>query len=371
MSGTGTKRRRRTGRVALAAAAALAVGAGAVAATGIGLPSEDETKKEQSAVPRATAKVTRQTLVDTQSETGRLSYGDSTDVAARLAGTLTSLQTSGSVIKQGKEAYRVDNTPVVLMYGPLPTYRALTSGLEGADVKQFEQNLYELGYRGFTVDEEFTDATATAVKKWQKALGLEETGTVELGRVVYAAGPVRIDTVKASLADELKAGDTVFTYTGTVRGVSLELDLADQRLAVKDAPVSVELPDGRTVPGKIAATRTAVDEGDGSGGGAGGGGDDPEAETKIEVGVAFDDPNAAAGFDDAAVDVGFTTAKRENVLTVPVAALLTLAEGGYGVEAVEGTGTRIVAVETGMFASGRVEVTGEGLNENTTVGMPS
>jgi hypothetical protein len=59
------------------------------------------------------------------------------------------------------------------------------------------------------------------------------------------------------------------------------------------------------------------------------------------------------------------------VLTVPVAALLALAEGGYGIEVVEGTTTRIVAVETAMFADGRVEVTGRGLSEGMKVGVPS
>ena len=58
------------------------------------------------------------------------------------------------------------------------------------------------------------------------------------------------------------------------------------------------------------------------------------------------------------------------MLTVPVAALVALAEGGYGVEVVDGRRTRYVAVETGLFAGGRVEVTGDGLAEGMTVGMP-
>jgi hypothetical protein len=58
------------------------------------------------------------------------------------------------------------------------------------------------------------------------------------------------------------------------------------------------------------------------------------------------------------------------VLTVPAAAPLALAEGGYGVQVVDGDRTRIVAVQTGLFAGGRVEVTGDGLTEGLTVGMP-
>ena len=52
------------------------------------------------------------------------------------------------------------------------------------------------------------------------------------------------------------------------------------------------------------------------------------------------------------------------------AALLALAEGGYGVEIVEGSTSRIVAVKTGMFAGGRVEISGEAIAEGMLVGVP-
>ncbi|MEV0468763.1 peptidoglycan-binding domain-containing protein, partial [Streptomyces prunicolor] len=72
--------------------------------------------------------------------------------------------------------YRVDDDPVVLMYGAVPAYRALRTGEEGADVKELERNLKALGYGGFTVDDSFTDATADAVKEWQDDQGLDQTG---------------------------------------------------------------------------------------------------------------------------------------------------------------------------------------------------
>ena len=47
-----------------------------------------------------------------------------------------------------------------------------------------------------------------------------------------------------------------------------------------------------------------------------------------------------------------------------------LAGGGYGVEVVDGSTTHYVKVTTGLYADGRVEITGDGLVEGTTVGMP-
>jgi len=70
------------------------------------------------------------------------------------------------------------------------------------------------------------------------------------------------------------------------------------------------------------------------------------------------------------VDVDFISHARKDVLAVPVAALLALPGGGYGVQIVQGGATRIVAVKTGMFAAGRVEISGGGIAEGVTVGVP-
>jgi len=59
------------------------------------------------------------------------------------------------------------------------------------------------------------------------------------------------------------------------------------------------------------------------------------------------------------------------VLTVPVAALLALSEGGYGVQVVSGGTSHIVAVQVGMFAGGRVEISGAGIDVGTLVGVPT
>jgi multidrug efflux system membrane fusion protein len=356
-----TRRRRRKGRVAIAAGAVVVAGAVAATGFGLGLPGGEAPSEASSDLPPATAKVTRQTLVDTQTESGELGYGTAISAAARSGGTVTGLPATGSTVRRGQALYRLDNAPVLLLYGSLPAYRTLAVGTEGADVTQFEKNLRALGYDGFTVDDEYSSSTAEAVKEWQEDLGLPETGTVELGRVVVASGPVRIDGTEAAVGEAVQPGAEVLSYTGTARVVTVELEVSDQRLARKGATVTVTLPDGKTARGKITKTALVIKPAEGQ----------EPAETVVEVTIAVDDAKAVAGLDQATVDVGFTASQRENVLSVPVAALLALAEGGYGVQVVDGTVTRIVAVETGMFAAGRVEVSGDGIAEGMNVGTPS
>lgn len=343
----------------LGGAAALAVAA--TAGLAVGLPRLSGDDEAVASGPPATAVVTRQTLADTETKTGTLGYGAEHTVGARASGTVTWLPAENAVVTRGKPLYRVDDEPVVLLYGAMPAYRQLRSGVDGPDVKQLELNLKALGYGGFTVDKEYSGSTADAVRQWQEDLGLPETGTVEPGRIVFAGGPVRVDALGAAVGDLVQPGSAILTRTGVDRAVMVDLEIADERLAEAGAAVEVELPDGRRVPGKIGQVQTVI--------AAGANGADPT--THLEVTVSLAAAEAVRGMDQAAVDVDFTAETREGVLTVPVAALLALAEGGYGVELVTGGTTGIVAVETGLFAAGRVEVSGAGLTEGATVGMPS
>ncbi|MEV6345092.1 peptidoglycan-binding protein [Actinoplanes sp. NPDC051851] len=341
------------------AAAVIAVGAGGyVFATGLG-GNENGAAQASSTLPAATADVTKETLIDQESHDGSLAYADTSSIGTRLSGTVTGLAAAGSTVKRGQALFKIDNRPVLLLYGSLPAYRALAPGVEGADVKQFEKNLWALGYRGFTVDDEYTGATADAVEEWQEDRGLDETGTVELGRVVYGSGAVRVTSLSAELGSTAQPGTAILTTSGMGRVATVELDVDDQRLAKKGTSVDVTLPDGSTVKGKITEIETVVEESDSP---------DGDDTTKIDVTIAFS--KAPQGLDEAAVSVEFVASQRKDVLTVPVNALLALAEGGYGLQVVDGTSTRTIAVETGLFADGRVEVSGGGVAEGMKVGVP-
>jgi membrane fusion protein, multidrug efflux system len=348
-------------KAAIGVAAAVAVGGGVAAAVVVGLPEAEGGSTPRAAMPPATAAVTRETLVDRKDQDGKLGYGETTTIASRLGGTLTALPATGKTIKRGTALSRVDNTPVVLLYGTLPAYRTLSPGMTGADVKQFEKNLWALGYRGFTVDRTYSASTAGAVREWQDDLGLTRTGRLDPARVVYAPGPVRVDARKAAPGDMVQPGAALLTVTGTARVAVVDLDVADQRLAKVGATVQVTLPDGTVKPGRITTAETVIEPGEGQ----------QEDTTNVEVTIGFPAGKAPQGLDQASVTVAFTAAQRRNVLTVPIAALLALAEGGYGVQVVDGATTRIVAVQTGLYADGRVEITGDGLVAGTKVGMPA
>ncbi|MCT2585417.1 efflux RND transporter periplasmic adaptor subunit [Actinophytocola gossypii] len=356
------RRPRRKGRGWKVAVAVVVLAAGGATAAAVLRPGTGRSAAQTDAdLPISTVEVTRQTLDDTHTADGELGYGETTTAVNRLRGTLTAVPDGGAVVKRGQALYAVDDQPVTLLYGAVPAYRTLAPGTEGADVRQLEENLAALGHTGFTVDEEYTGATAEAVSAWQASQGVEETGTVQLGRIVFAPGEARVDSVAAGVGEPVAPGVPVLAYTGTEKAVVVELDPADQRMARPGATVTATLPDGSTTPGRIAEVATVIEPGDGQG---------QEPATKVRVLVPLADQKAAEMWALASVDVTFTAERREDVLTVPVAALVALAEGGFGVEVVAGSASRYVPVRTGLFAGGRVEVTGDGLAEGTTVGVP-
>jgi peptidoglycan hydrolase-like protein with peptidoglycan-binding domain len=350
---------------------------GVVAGLVLAFGSAAKEPAADSALPPATAKIVRTTLVETKRVPGTLGYGEAVPVSATGAGVLTWIAPVGSRVRRGEPLFKMDERAVVALYGSLPLYRTLSPGTSGRDVRQLERNLAALGYTGYTVDDTYSSDTATAVRRWQADLGLPKTGTVELGRVVFTPGPIRIAGHGARVGDTIgrESGEgavPVLSYTGTTRLVSVELKVANRPLAAKGRTVTVTVPGRRPVRGRIAQVGTAIT----AQGAAPGEGTTPEStnapttEAVFEVTVTIPDQKGLGALDAAPVDVDFVSSKRERVLAVPVVALLALPKGGFGVEVVDGARTRIVPVRTGMFAAGQVEVSGKGIAPGVRVGVP-
>lgn len=361
--------KRRT--LAVGAVAVAVVGSGATA-TVLGLTAQRGSAAEPSGLPPQTAEVVTTTLQDTGTISGTLGYGDLTTAGAAGRGTITWLASLGGTVKRGQPLYKVDDKPVVALYGTLPMYRELRDGVEGTDVEQLERNLVKLGYDGFTVDESYTAATASAVAQWQDDIGRDDTGVVKPGEVVVVPSAVRIAEHVAQVGS---ASGEVLRYTGTAREVTVEVEVAELRLVKDGAKVTVTLPGGDEVTGKITEIGTVVSTSDDdSSGGPGDGADSGSADATVDVIVSISDQKALGELTGGPVDVTFVSQTRKNVLAVPVGALLSLAEGGYGVEVVTdqaGRKARIVAVDVGLFADGLVEVSGDDISEGDVVGVAS
>lgn len=352
---------RRRLAVAITALALLA-GGGAVAVAAYGAP-EGNTAPTGKGPPRHTAAVQRGDLSDSSQQTGTLGYAQERKVNAGTAtGTFTWIAGSGSTVVRDQRLYEVDGKPVRLLYGTGPMYRTLKPGDKGRDVRQLEENLRDLGYgTGLAVDSTYTKGTAEAVKRWQESHDLKETGQIGPDQVTFVSGPVRVKEAGAAVGDQAGPGRAVLTVTGAARVVRFQLPVAEGTLAKTGTKVTVELPDGSSVPGRVTGVGKVAKVGE-----------DPADKTaKIDVTVSFDDPEKVKALDQSPVTVNLTGQTVKNVLSVPVNALLALPGGGFGIEVVENGRSRDVKVELGMFADGRVEVTGGGLREGTKVGVPS
>ncbi|SDM49565.1 peptidoglycan-binding protein [Nonomuraea jiangxiensis] len=341
------------------AVVAVAVTWGAVAAVNHGVTAA--VPPAESPVP-ATADITRRDLVETKTVDGALTYAEERQLFSGASGTVTWVAAEGAVVRRGRPLLRVDRRPLVLMYGKLPLYRTLRLGVtDGPDVEQLERNLKALGYGDdLTVDGHFSHATARAVRDWQDDRGLAETGQVDVAQVVFQPGAVRVTRAKVAVGTRTAPGRQALTVSGIRRLVHVDLDTGDQSLAREGARVTVTLPGGERAAGTITSVGTVAEASE----------QEQDSGTTIDVDITLAKPPRTK-LDQAPVEVEMQSERHENVLAVPVEALLALREGGFGVEVVEGPASRIVAVETGAFGGGLVEVEGAGLAEGMKVGVPA
>jgi hypothetical protein len=372
-------------------------------------------KPAEQPVAVDTVAIVRTDMSTDQSLPGRLGYGTARPVKGAKVGIVTGLPAPGTSIARGRQLYRVDDRPVPLFYGRMPLFRTLGEvNTVGRDVQIVAANLQALGYpigdqprTGQTVvitrpappatpearsesaaearsgagaepgkdaaadpDNEAGAATRTtrvvvgkgedvltrsmikAIKRWQRDTGLPVTGKIEVGDLLVLTGPVRVDALDAQLGDPAQA--PLMSVTPTAKVITVQAEAEQAGGIGKGDKVTVALPDGSPLPGKVTAVGTALRAEDSG----------ENAPPKLTVTVAVDDPRKIARLDSADVEVGFAAETHEGVLAVPVGALVALSEGGYAVQRAD---AGLVAVDTGMFAKGLVEITGAGLDEGMTV----
>ncbi|UNK69562.1 peptidoglycan-binding protein [Microbacterium sp. H1-D42] len=298
-----------------------------------------------------TTTLTRGELTEQVRVQGMLGYADQRKLGTQLGGTITALTADGTMIGRGGVLFRVDDTPVVLLHGKLPAWRGFDPAMSnGADVLQLEQNLAALGFFDREPDTDFTDRTTRAVRAWQKSLGLERTGAIELGRIVFATGDVRIES--ASVKVGASAGAEVLSVTGVTKQVEAFLSAGQRDLGAVGSTATVQLPDGKTAGAKVTAVGAPIER-EGANG----------KSMQIPLTLVLDKPEDAADLAGVSVTVLIAQSRGEDQLLVPVTALLAQPGGGFAVERMPKSGKtkgtpELVTVELGAFADGLVAITG-------------
>lgn len=315
-----------------------------------------------------TAEVVRRDLIDTEEFSGTLGYGDPEALHTNTSGVVTGrLPTEGDVLDVGDVLFEVNSYPVVLLRGERPMYRPFERDMEeGPDVEQLEQALADMrlpGYEDMTIDEDFTRVTEDLVEEWQNRLGVEKTGVIDMGFVVFIEAPIRISSVNVIEGQTISAQAATFTITGQDQEIVSNLDPADAEIVNRLDRVEVELPDGRVTPGAVAEVARVATRLTNPQTGAPG---DPT----IEVIIVLLDGEASARFDAAPVDWTITKEVTPNALVVPASALIATVDGGFSVEVVQEGATTLVPVEVGTFVDAFVEITGGDLEVGDLVRIP-
>jgi multidrug efflux pump subunit AcrA (membrane-fusion protein) len=362
--------RRRTG----ALAAAVVIAAAAATGSAIAMSSTAPATPAASEPTANTATVERGKLSDMVSQYGILTFraradGSPYTVVNQARGIYTKLPNDGDKVACGDVLYRVDENPVLLLCGTVPAFRTLHRGDVGDDVRQLNVNLHTLGDdAGFEInpdDTAFTDKTEKALEVLQHGKGLVATGSLKIGDAVFLPESVRIGKVTAVLGGSAQPGAPILDATSDTPEVQMGLDPSQQGAVKSGDRAQVTLPGNTVVTGKVDRLGNVTSVPAGQNGSA------PVAT--IPVSISLDTPDAARGFDAAPVQVDITTAGVENVLSVPVTALVGKSGGGFAVEVVRSDGRRdLVVVKLGLFdtAGGRVEVEGA-LHEGDQVVVPS
>jgi hypothetical protein len=375
--------------------------------------STDQTQLSQAQQQLATARSTAtldhdQNQAKVQADQTTLQADQATLASLRATevnpGTAyTWLPATGQVIREDQRVYAVSGEPVPLLYGPVAAYRAFYLGMSGGpDVAELTRDLNALGFGdGLARSDHFSPATAAAVDRWQRALGLPVTGEILLGEALFEPGPIRVTSVTPAAGSPSAAGGggsgggggggassaggssgggssaggssagsggaagsgsgAVLTATSTTRQVSIALDASDKSEVAVGDKVGITLPSNGTTPGVISSVGRVASTAPGGG------------PATITVLVKPTHPAATGSWDQASVTVTITTGSVSNALVVPLGALRAQPGGGYAVEVVGAGGAHhLAAVSLGLSdnADGLVQVTGTRLAVGQHVVVP-
>jgi peptidoglycan hydrolase-like protein with peptidoglycan-binding domain len=297
-------------------------------------------------------------------------YTPETTQAVRTFQSAAGLEPDG-VINLGEIVFLPGPAQVIDIFAP-PGYPsgggvlsvATGDPTSGIDILQLEEALVDLGYDAdgtVVADGIYTPETTQAVLAFQANAGIETDGIVNLGEVIFLPGEVRITNQLTTKGSSITQGTPIIGISLSEKIVYMNLPADDQGVLAVDDAVSVEMPDNTLVPATVVfVSQTATPAQN-----------DWDPAT-FEVRIELDDPSVATGLDEAPVDVIIVSESVQDVMAIPVSALVALLEGGYAVEVETGGGqVQLIAVEVGFFSTNNmIEITSGALEPGDRVVLP-
>lgn len=170
-----------------------------------------------------------------------------------LTGVVTAV--SPGEVDSGDVVYVVGQTPVRVVAADRPFWRDLARGTKGQDVKGLQELLIAGKHLDGRADGDFGWITERAVKGWQKAQGLPQSGVVALGELVAVKDlPAVVQLGEGIVVGKTLAGgeDSVLAPTGE-REFVLVVTQEQARLIPAEASVEISFED-HTWTGVIAGS---------------------------------------------------------------------------------------------------------------------
>lgn len=269
--------------------------------------------------------------------------------AASTTEVLTGVASIGDEVASGDVVYSVNGSPIVALAGALPAWRTMSaSSSDGADIAQLEAALVALGYDpdgNVEIDAAWDAATTASVRLWQRGLGVDDTGEVTLGRLVFVPHDAAVASVTVAVGDTVSDGDEVVALTGV--GQQVVVDVPVELQARVEPAQTVEVGGVEGVVSRLRST----DDG------------------TVQALVVPSEPLAdAAG---ASVAVTFETIVATDALIVPTEAVVSLLDGSYAVDVAQGARRRHVPVEIVGVSGIRTAIESDELDAGSTVLSPA
>ncbi|WP_282838110.1 peptidoglycan-binding domain-containing protein [Microbacterium flavum] len=279
--------------------------------------------------------------------------------ANRAAGVVTGVQVeAGAEVAQGSVLYTVDLRPVVIAQGNVPAFRDIGDRSVGADVRQVQQMLTDLGFYRGEIGGEAGAMTVAAIKAWQKSLGVDQTGVVGAGDVIFVPTlPTRValDPELIRRGASMTGGEQVLSALPASPDFTIPVTDAQAGMIPAGTRVEITSPDGDVWTGFTGEQTRDADTG------------------TITLALSGEDGAAICGDQCSQVPVTgqaslaskIVTVETVDGLVVPSSALVTGADGQLAV--IDETGGRLPVTVT---TSARGMSVIDGVDVGTKVRVP-